>query len=679
MQDFQIDDLYRHRVVTAVSSSAGSDAVLLTVSRADARKDGYRPTLWAWRGTQRRIAVGSRDEPSSAQLAPDGSRFAWLARRKQGARQVRVQGFDEGAPLDVGAATSQWQSILQWSPDGRRLLMSRKIGWREDEFDDPAGGQSRPRVSNHLPCKQDGAGLRAGYRTQLSSLEVATGEQKILVQGDFDVQQAQWSPDGTRLAYVRTRGGLQRHWTELWLADADGADERRVLTSLPGINVLSWSPDGTRIAIAAGAIEGDALAYLYLFDVASGELRRATPRELHLESSTPQWHPDGRRVAVVANVRGVHEVCIVDADSGEVQVFRRGLRQVASLRANAQGLVYSAATMRRPNELFRCDWDGGDERRLSNYNGRWFAQRARPHVAKRRFTVPDGNGGSERIDAWVLTPARGDGPWPVYLDIHGGPHSGALIDFSNHFYWYLLLARGWMVVAPNAAGSSGYGDEFARRLRGRWGELDLPQFLAVLEDLRQRGLASGTTACGGKSYGGFLAAYAAGHCKDFEAIVISAPVADIESHFGTSDTGYYVTPYAMDGEIREHRERYHRLSPLQHIADTRAAILLLQGEDDQRCPLDQIEELFAALIRAQVPAKLVVYPGGTHSMAATGKPSHRRDYHRRVVHWVQRAIGLGGEAADARTRGGSGKVPASNTTETGAQERQVDGLARRSG
>ena len=80
---------------------------------------------------------------------------------------------------------------------------------------------------------------------------------------------------------------------------------------------------------------------------------------------------------------------------------------------------------------------------------------------------------------------------------------------------------------------------------------------------------------------------------------------------------------------------------------------------------------------------MVVYPGGSHSMAGTGKPSHREDYHRRIEHWVQRAINRGGTPSE--DRGGEGKdaeeedsgVPASNKDETGAAERQVQSDKRR--
>jgi dipeptidyl aminopeptidase/acylaminoacyl peptidase len=239
----------------------------------------------------------------------------------------------------------------------------------------------------------------------------------------------------------------------------------------------------------------------------------------------------------------------------------------------------------------------------------------------------------------LLLPPQGDGPFPLLLDFHGGPQSVAQIDFSSHVYWYELCSKGWAVLAPNAVGSSGYGQACAERLNGRYGELDLPQHLSIIDTLQSEGLADDRIACTGKSYGGFLTAWAIGRTSRFKAAVISAPITNHESHFGTSDTGFYVTPYGMGGEPADMQERYDRLAPIHHAHEVTTPTLLLQGDDDQRCPLGQTEEMFAALVRrSDAPCTMVVYPGGSHALASTGKPSHRVDYHRRIVRWLERWV-----------------------------------------
>lgn len=116
----------------------------------------------------------------------------------------------------------------------------------------------------------------------------------------------------------------------------------------------------------------------------------------------------------------------------------------------------------------------------------------------------------------------------------------------------------------------------------------------------------------------------------------------------TSDTGYYVTPYAMTCEPRTGHDRYHRLSPITECHNATAATLILQGENDGRCPRGQSEELFAHLVRCtDAPVELVVYPESSHSEAKSGRPSNRVDYHRRVAGWLKKHV----DARAAEDRG----------------------------
>jgi dipeptidyl aminopeptidase/acylaminoacyl peptidase len=237
----------------------------------------------------------------------------------------------------------------------------------------------------------------------------------------------------------------------------------------------------------------------------------------------------------------------------------------------------------------------------------------------------------------MLPPMDGTGPFPLLLDVHGGPQSVAFVEFRKTMWRHVLCSQGWAVLALNPVGSSSYGLEFMTRLKNRWGELDLPQQLAAIKILQDEGSADERLAIYGKSYGGYLAAWAITQTDVFKAAVVSAPVSNIESHFGTSDSGFYVTPYAMCGEPYVDRSAARRLSPLNHMHNARTPTLLLQGKDDQRCPIGQSEEIFATLMRSSdVAAEMVLYPGASHHLVEEGSPSFRVDYISWLVEWVER-------------------------------------------
>ena len=525
------------------------------------------------------------------------------------------------------------------------MLALAKTSWQEDgEQPAPQGapkGSRPPQVARYLPYKQDGTGITVTERTHLYRIDVASGGLEALTSGDYDVSLAAWSTDGRQVAYVRNRTARQRHRQDLWICDGNGGDASLMLDALASIRAVAWSPTGQSIALLGSQQEGDSRSGVWLVELRNGALRRLGGVDFEAEpAGKVQWHPDGKRLLVVSSHKGLQQIAVVDPDTDQVQRWPTGLRHVTAVALWGERIGLVAASMRRPEEIYSVDLEGGDLRRHSHVNSRWFGRRARPRVVKRRFEVPDGNGGQEHIDAWVLTPPGAKPPYPLLVDMHGGPHSAVLVDFAAHTYWYELCSKGWAIVAPNAVGSQGYGREFSERLRGKWGELDLPQFEAVVRQLQTEGVADERVVCTGKSYGGFLSAWAVAHSDVFAAAIVCAPVSNILSHFGTSDSGYYVTPFAMAGEYPGHRQRYEELLPVTHCHKVTAPVLILQGENDGRCPRGQAEELFAHLIRyTDTPSELVIYPDSSHAEAESGRPSNRVDYHSRIAAWACRWAG----------------------------------------
>jgi dipeptidyl aminopeptidase/acylaminoacyl peptidase len=116
-----------------------------------------------------------------------------------------------------------------------------------------------------------------------------------------------------------------------------------------------------------------------------------------------------------------------------------------------------------------------------------------------------------------------------------------------------------------------------------------------------------------------------------------APVGNIETHYGTSDGGYYADPLYVDSAPKFDRERARALSPLQHIEKSRTPVLFLQGKEDERCPKCQSEEMFVSLMRAgDTPTELVLYPGEDHHFLGGGAPGFRVDAVSRIVDWLGR-------------------------------------------
>jgi dipeptidyl aminopeptidase/acylaminoacyl peptidase len=641
---FQPEDLFQFRQLDQLNCVLASDLASFVVTSVNQATDSATNELWVAsveHGSAKQFTFGVNGD-YSPRWSPDGQRLAFLSARGNNFSQIQV------LPLDGGEARplshlEEGVVAYEWSPDGRTILAAGAVSvdpeWRGERSDraEPRAPDA-PEVAWRLPYKADGMGYLLKRQIHLFAVDTATGNHSQVTRGAFDVLASCWSPDNARIAYVRTREGREAHRTDLWIADANGGNARRATEDYTSAQFPHWSPDGRWIAFLGGRKEGDPQIRLWLYEVASGKVRQLGGDLELATGDNVRWTKDSAMIAVVIAHRGCQHIASVAIPSGEVRTIVGGEVQVYGLCAASSRLAYFLEGVEFPRELWSCNWDGSDQRRLTDFNA-WWRERTGVTSELRRFDVPDGRGGRETIEGWYVRPQGATGALPLLVDVHGGPTSYALLGFPWHVYWNVLCARGWSIVALNPVGSSSYGLEFARRLNGAWGELDFPQHLAAADALQKEGLADERLAIAGKSYGGYMAAWAIGHTRRFRAAIVSAPVANLESHIGTSDGGYYSDPYTMQGERFLKPERYRQLSPVQHAHDAVTPTLILQGKEDERCPRGQAEEMFAALMRGgRAQTELVMYPGGGHHFFESGKPSHRLDVVTRMVAWLQRWI-----------------------------------------
>jgi dipeptidyl aminopeptidase/acylaminoacyl peptidase len=397
--------------------------------------------------------------------------------------------------------------------------------------------------------------------------------------------------------------------------DADGGSAAQASHDIASVMSPAWSPDGRWIAFAGGREEGGAQTRLFLLEVATGRVEQLGHDDLEVAlAGKLSWTEDSRSLVLVIAHHACQHVVEVSVPGGEITTRVDGERHIAEVAITRGRLVYFSESAAAPRELFATDRQGAGERQLSFVNA-WWDERTPLHAEIRRFTVPDGEGGTETIEGWVVRVKGATGPQKVLLEAHGGPNAFALLGYPWNTYWNVLCSQGWTICVPHAVGSTSFGRRFAERLNGHWGELDFPQFLAVLDALQADGTANDKAVIAGKSYGGYMSAWAIGHTDRFKAAIVAAPVANLDSHLGTSDGGYYSQPYTLSGERHVNADRYRALSPVNYIHRCTTPTLFLQGEDDQRCPRGQSEELFTAVMRhGKVPAEMVIYPGGDHHL-----------------------------------------------------------------
>jgi CubicO group peptidase (beta-lactamase class C family) len=350
----------------------------------------------------------------------------------------------------------------------------------------------------------------------------------------------------------------------------------------------------------------------------------------------PQFAADGELVFCVRDRGCTHVYAVAESGGTPRLVLGGAARSVGALSVAGGTAAFVLTTTTSFGEVATADVATRSETALTSHGKNMEEVELFPRE-EREFTISDGT----IVHGWLVRDPEVTTPSPLLLDIHGGPHNAwnGVAD-AWHAYHQVLVARGWTVLLLNPRGSDGYGAEFFTAALGAWGEADAKDFLEPIAQLVAEDVADPERlAVTGYSYGGYMTCYLTGHDDRFAAAVAGGVVSDLVSQAGTSDVGLFLGTHELGGPWWEIRERYEGMSPLAKVDAVRTPTLIYQGAADFRCPVGQAQQWHGALRERGVPTRLVLYPDASHLFVLNGRPSHRADFNRRVVDWVEQYAG----------------------------------------
>jgi dipeptidyl aminopeptidase/acylaminoacyl peptidase len=224
----------------------------------------------------------------------------------------------------------------------------------------------------------------------------------------------------------------------------------------------------------------------------------------------------------------------------------------------------------------------------------------------------------QSIRSWLVLPqtASAASPAPLLLWVHGGPMSS-----WNAWSWrwnpWLMAARGYAVLLPDPALSTGYGQEFIARGHRDWGPRPFADIMAATEPVLDRpDIDADRAAMMGGSYGGYMANWMAGHTERFKAIVSHAGLWALDQMFGTTDEPMFWRP--QFGDPLTEPEMYEANSPHRHIGRIRTPLLVIHGNKDYRVPVSEALRLWWDLSRNGLEAKFLYFPDENHWILTPG-------------------------------------------------------------
>ncbi len=453
-----------------------------------------------------------------------------------------------------------------------------------------------------------------------------------------------WSPDGMRIGFCSDLSDPPKAWDQpsLWSSSRTGEDVRALADFGGNVTRAAW---GTRRVAFTGTVEPyPAFHNVGLFVADEEGTRRlgadsdltflgyAWSETLPLFDLGPMWI-DEDRFLVFACTRGRSVPYLVDRDEEPRPVMTADTTtEVGQAAVGGDRIAVIASVDGGAGEIYELDPVGGAMRRITTQAARWFGPFRR---SPEEIVITHPADGHE-IQGW-LTRATGAATQrrPLVLEIHGGPYEATM---PAPIAEVLMLAdAGFHVAAMNPRGSVGFGEAYAGALFGRWGVPDSSDLLATVDHLAAEGLVDpDRVGLLGLSYGGFMVNHLLGAFPGrFRAGVSENPFTEAIADLGAGDSGLTMEVETGVGPLQEDLEGWFALSPALRIHLNHAPLLLLQAEDDVRCPPVHSQIVFSILQQLGRTVELVRYPGEHHIMAMDGRPDRRVDRLERILGWFQ--------------------------------------------
>ncbi len=546
----------------------------------------------------------------------------------------------------------------QFSPDGKRIAYI---------------GKKIPSINN-MQIRDyvimSGTDADQSPFQDLCVLDIASGQSQRCTEHNLAISQFGWTVDSTGwllIANDRQYGsGTQNRVYHIQESPAGGSWECMMLTPDTDIQIGNFILNDIKMSAARpGPIVSSDGQFAYVIGTYAGsaQIYRIDLQQPH------------KMVAITAGERDIHQFVMMPDEQGIIALeatpehpYELAVWTLAENTSNNddkdrlqeanQASKLSASTLpSKTGESLLGQSEESYSKTVHTDQRTLLTMEYTTWLQERMIAMPEmfqfENKAGQQVQCWLIRPSGfpAHQKRPLVLNIHGGPHAMYSGVYSHEMQTQAAL--GYHVLLVNPRGSFGYGQTFAAACRGDFGGGDYDDVLQAVDEAIQRygdEIDNERIAVCGGSYGGLMTNWIITHDDRFRAAVSQRCISNWVSFYGTSDIGTSYTQAMAGATPWTDAALLWQRSPVAYANQAYTPLLLIHGEQDLRCPIEQGEQMYSALRHLGKPVRMVRYPDSNHNVLKSGKPSYRvnilREVNEWLVHWLDRKVDVYEQTAD---------------------------------
>ena len=559
-------------------------------------------------GSGSRQITFAEKSSSDPQWSPDGDYLAFTSSRsgKNNIHLMRLSGGEAEQLTSVKSAVTGFA----WAPDGRSIAFQMKDPQSDDE-------EKAAKAKDDWRWIDENLKLSQLYVIAIEKNAEGKREPRKLTSANFSVEGFDWSPDSKSIVFNHTRTPKANDWpsSDLSVVDLASGEVKTLLASGAAESEPLYSPDGKWVALVMtdDPPRWATDASIYVIPAAGGKPKRIaeTPDN---QPDPIGWSADGKRI-LFSEARGTRtQIYSATIETGAIAELSRNtvVCSAISLNRARETVGFAGQAADRAPEAYVASVDSFSPVKVSNAN----SELSRLPLGRTEIIRWKSSDGMD-IEGLLTYPSdyQSGRRAPLLLIVHGGPAGVFTQTYIGNRGVYPIAAfaaRGYAVLRANPRGSSGYGVKFRRGNLKDWGGGDYQDLMTGVDHVIKMGVADPERlGVMGWSYGGFMTSWIITHTRRFKVASVGAGVTNLMSFNGTADIPSFVPDY-FGAEFWDDLETYRAHSAMFNVKGVATPTLIQHGEADDRVPIAQGYELYNALKRQNVPVRMLVLPRQPH-------------------------------------------------------------------